>query len=68
MFGDPFGGVPRVVAPPELCQNICLLNIYWYKKKVELTLSRLKNWFWGGPFGEVPGMVAPPNYVKIFVC
>ena len=28
IWGDPRGG-----GTPKLCQNICLLNIYWYQKK-----------------------------------
>ena len=66
-WGVHLGG-PWGVGIPKLCQNICLLNIYWYQKKVELYLEPFKKLIFGGSIWGVPGGVAPPNYVKIFVC
>ena len=58
LFVGPFGVSWRGVVLPELCQNIFLLNIYWYKKRNWLPkLSHSKNWFSGGTFGKFPGGV-----------
>ena len=38
-LGGPFEGVSGSGGTLQLCQNICLLNIYWYKKKKRPSLS-----------------------------
>ena len=48
------------------CQNICFLNICWYKKSNALGWAIQKTNFWGGHLGA-PGGVVPPYYVKLFV-
>ena len=63
IFGGPFGGVPGEGGTPKLCQNICLLNIDWYPKKLAPYINLIKKLMFGGPFGGVPGGVLPPNHV-----
>ena len=47
-------GDPRGRGTPKLCQNNCLLNIYWYQKKVELYLEPFKKLIFGGSIWGSP--------------
>ena len=55
-FGGSHLGGPRGGGTPKLCQNICLSNIYWYKKKTgTLAWAVQKFDFLGGfPGGGTP--------------
>ena len=52
----------------KLCQNICFLNIYWYKQKtIALAWNVQKAKFVGVHLGWLLNGVVPPNYGKVFV-
>ena len=62
MFGGSIWGVSREMGTLKLCQDICLLIIYWYHN-TGTQVEMFKKLILGGTRG-----VAPPNYVKILVC
>ena len=53
--------------PLELCQNICLLNICWYKKKINVLAWAIQKIDFGGSIWRGPKESGTPNHVKIFV-
>ena len=63
VWGSTWGG-PWGDGTPKLCENNCLLNIYWYQKKVELWLEPFKKLILGVHLGESPGGWHPQTTLK----